>query len=262
MPIIRLEDRRRLEKFLRQHPYLHIYALCDLDDFFWPHTTWYGIIENDQLAAICMLYKAINFPVLHALAAPKNRTNLQRLLTGIHQNLPRSIYSHLSLGLKSDLERDWELTHHGEYLKMAYLNEDALAEQSAHKISSITSKMAPELLTLFQAGFSDHTFDPRMLVTGQYLGIWQNGDLVCAGGVHVYSPTYRVAALGNIVTHPTYRGRGMATAITLALCRRLSPNIDHIGLNVKAGNSAALNVYQRCGFRQIAQYEEIMLTKK
>ena len=86
--------------------------------------------------------------------------------------------------------------------------------------------------------------------------------MVCLGGVHVYSRAYKVAALGNIVTHPDYRSRGMATAITTALCRILSPQITHIGLNVKADNTDAIRVYERCGFNHVAGYDEVLLTKK
>ncbi len=262
MPIIPIDDRSRLEKFLRRHPYLHLYALGDLDDFFWPDTTWYGFTRNGQLTAICMLYNAITPSVLLALGVPENLPSLQSLVAGIHQNLPINIYGHLSPGLKSFLTSEWKMEPHGGYLKMAYLNFSGPEIYSTHKITPITPEMAPETLALCQASNPNHAFEPRMLATEQFLGIRKNGKLVSAGGVHVYSPTYRVAALGNIVTHPAYRGQGMASAITSALCRRLSVDIDHIGLNVKANNSPAIQIYQRCGFCQIAAYEEILLTKK
>ena len=37
-----LRDKNKIESFLRKNPFLHIYGLVDLDDFFWPRTTWYG----------------------------------------------------------------------------------------------------------------------------------------------------------------------------------------------------------------------------
>ena len=37
-----LSDRGRIEDFLRADAGLHLYELGDLDDFFWPRTTWCG----------------------------------------------------------------------------------------------------------------------------------------------------------------------------------------------------------------------------
>ncbi|MEM7348809.1 MAG: hypothetical protein AAF485_31655 [Chloroflexota bacterium] len=36
---ISIHSKEQLTDFFRQNPYLHIYALGDLDDFFWPYTT-------------------------------------------------------------------------------------------------------------------------------------------------------------------------------------------------------------------------------
>jgi len=81
---------------------------------------------------------------------------------------------------------------------------------------------------------------------------------VCVAGVHVFSPRYRVAALGNIATHPAYRRRGFATMATAAVCTHLAPLCDCITLNVKADNAAALSCYSRLGFGVCASYEEHM----
>ena len=36
----------------------------------------------------------------------------------------------------------------------------------------------------------------------------------------------------------------------------LQRTVDHIGLNVKADNAAAVACYRRLGFRPVAEYEE------
>jgi predicted GNAT family acetyltransferase len=102
-----------------------------------------------------------------------------------------------------------------------------------------------------------------MLETGLYQGIRRGGCLVSVAGVHVYSPRYRVAALGNITTHPDWRGRGLATLVSAKLCETLSKGgIEHIGLNVKADNVAALTCYERLGFRWAADYGEYTLERQ
>jgi ribosomal protein S18 acetylase RimI-like enzyme len=74
-------------------------------------------------------------------------------------------------------------------------------------------------------------------------------------------PTYRVAALGNITTHPDWRGQGLATKVTAAVCRSLRETVEHIGLNVHAENRAAIGCYEKLGFEIVTTYEEVMLTK-
>ncbi|HKB06503.1 MAG TPA: GNAT family N-acetyltransferase, partial [Gemmataceae bacterium] len=112
----------------------------------------------------------------------------------------------------------------------------------------------------YAVGYAANWFDLRQIETSHYYGLRVRGELVSAGGPHVYSPGQRVAALGNIVTHPDHRGRRYAAAVTARACAELRPTVDHIGLNVKADNVAALACYARLGFRPVAEYEEVMLT--
>ena len=99
-----------------------------------------------------------------------------------------------------------------------------------------------------------------MLETRRYVGIRVRGELVCVAGVHVWSPTWRVAALGNVATLPEARGRGLATTACAQLCRMLlNDGIDTIALNVRADNAAAIRSYEKLGFAQAADYVEVLL---
>ncbi len=119
-----------------------------------------------------------------------------------------------------------------------------------------------EALALYEHSYPGNWFDARMLETGRYYGLWDAGRLVSVAGVHVYSRRYRVAVLGNIATHPAHRGQGYATRVTARLCRTLQDEVDHIGLNVKADNIAAIHCYQRLGFETVATYAEFDLGRK
>jgi ribosomal protein S18 acetylase RimI-like enzyme len=116
---------------------------------------------------------------------------------------------------------------------------------------------------LYAAAYPGNFFVPRMLETGYYFGIRRGGMLASVAGVHVFSRPYKVAALGNITTRPDFRGQGLATAATVRLCQELrGAGIEHIGLNVKADNQAALECYKRIGFKQIADYGEYTMNAK
>ena len=76
----------------------------------------------------------------------------------------------------------------------------------------------------------------------------------------IYSQKYKVASLGNVVTHPDYRGNGLATSATARLCQSLAQTVDHIGLNVKADNTAAMGLYEELGVEKVGPYYECMIS--
>jgi ribosomal protein S18 acetylase RimI-like enzyme len=80
--------------------------------------------------------------------------------------------------------------------------------------------------------------------------------------LHSYSETYRVAALGNITTHPDFRGQGYAQQCTEALCRQLEKAVDLIGLNVRGDNVAAIHTYKKTGFEPVYEFSEMMLEQR
>src|SRR5947208_10651053 len=102
-----------------------------------------------------------------------------------------------------------------------------------------------------------------MLETGFYFGIHRGDVLMSVAGVHVFSQRYKVAALGNIATHPDARGQGLATTTTARLCQELlRAGIEHIGLNVRADNRGAIACYEKIGFERVAGYGEYTLELK
>jgi len=101
-----------------------------------------------------------------------------------------------------------------------------------------------------------------MLETGQYFGIRKAGKLVIIAGIHVYSPQYGVAVLGNIATAPNDRSKGYGTIVTARVCQSLLQDAAHIGLNVTAGNAAAIRCYEKLGFEAVAEYGECMMRRK
>jgi predicted GNAT family acetyltransferase len=101
-----------------------------------------------------------------------------------------------------------------------------------------------------------------MLETGHFYGIRRDHTLVSVAGVHVYSPLYKVGVVGNVTTHPDYRGKGLGTAVCARLCQQLLQTAEHIGLNVKADNVAAIASYKRLGFEVVGEYEEALLSTR
>jgi len=255
MPVISLSDRARLRAYFRRAPELHLYELGDLDDFFWPHTRWYALERGGDLHAVALLYTAGALPAAIAIG---DRPTLAELLDGIRDQLPARLYAHLTPGLVDALAPRYASEPHGEMRKLALADRARLAGVDTGAVLRLGPEDRAELEQFLARAYPGNWFDPRMLETGQYFAI-RDGVLVAAGGVHVYSPTERVAALGNIAVAESHRGRGLATRVTARICRSVLESVDHVGLNVRGDNRAAIACYERLGFATVAPYEEHLL---
>jgi ribosomal protein S18 acetylase RimI-like enzyme len=254
-----LHDRDAIAAWLRREPLLHLYALGDLDDFFWPYTQWYALAEGDDLRQVILGYTGAPLLILHALTSDAPG-EMRALLRSILYLLPRRIYTHLSAELVDVFADDYRVEPHGAYDKMALTDFARLDALDTSAVVQLAPADLAEITALYDAAYPGNWFDPRMLETGYYYGVRQGGLLLSVAGVHVYSQRYRVAALGNITTRPAARGRGLATLTTAKLCQELSRSVDHIGLNVRADNTTAIACYTKLGFIKIGQYGEYELT--
>lgn len=259
--LVSLHDRFVIEPVLRRNVFLHLYALGDLDPFFWPYTVWYGWEDGSDIRATLLLYAATETPTLLALAdAPFD--DLRALLRRATPLLPPRLYAHVSPECLDALAADFDVRPHGPHVKMALRDPSRCAAADTSGVEPLSAGHLDELHALYAAAYPGNWFDPRMLETGQYFGLRAGGRLVSAAGVHVYSPALRVAALGNVATHPAARRRGFAARVTARLCLSLLEQVDHVGLNVKADNPAALACYERLGFARVAAYEECALVRR
>lgn len=258
MRVICLHDKAPIADVLRRETALHLYGLGDLDDFFWPYTTWYGLEDGGKPRQVCLLYSGADPPTLLALAA-EPLDEMRALLRSILHLLPRRLWAHLSGDLVELFRAAYRVASHGPHYKMALARPERLAAVDTSAVEPVSAADLPALQRLYAASYPGNWFDPRMLETGYYYGVRDGAELLSVAGIHVYSPIYKVAALGNITTRPEARGRGLATAATAALCRALLPAVEHIGLNVKAGNTAAIAAYERLGFERVATYDECAL---
>jgi predicted GNAT family acetyltransferase len=64
--------------------------------------------------------------------------------------------------------------------------------------------------------------------------------------------------VGNVFTHPDYRGRGFATVCTSAVVEELISQSLDVVLNVGQTNEAASRVYQRLGFQVYCPFIEAL----
>ncbi len=257
-----IHDKAELENFLLERRTVNYYALGDLDDFFWPYTTWFALKDQAEIRALVLLYTGGETPTV-LVFGEDNQTEMLALVEGIRPLLPQRFYSHFSPGLDAPLRPYYTFSSGGEHYKMVLTHPEYLEEFDVSEVENLTFDSLQALLDFYAASYPGNWFDPRMLETGQYFGMRDEaGQIVSVAGIHVYSPAYKIAALGNITTLPSQRGKGLGTKTVARLCQALLETVDVVGLNVKADNAAAIHVYQKLGFEIVAPYFEYTAESK
>jgi ribosomal protein S18 acetylase RimI-like enzyme len=259
--LVRIEDRDVLEAWLRRDAAVHLYELGDLDDFFWPHTTWRGLVRDGELRAVSLLYSATELPVLLVQGRDGDREILRALLAALSPELPSRFYAHLTPGIADALGPSFSREPHATHDRMVLADRARIDGVDTREASLLGPGDVTELTAFYASAYPGNWFDARMLATGTYFGVRRGGSIVSVAGVHVVSRGRRVAALGNIATAASARGRGLARIVTAAVCKALANDADPIGLNVASTNAAAISLYRTLGFERVTCYEEALFTR-
>ena len=81
---------------------------------------------------------------------------------------------------------------------------------------------------------------------GGYIGIRDQGRLVAMAGERFKLPGF--TEVSAVCTHPDYRGRGYAAALTLAVATRIAARGETPFLHTFASNINAIRLYEKLGF--------------
>jgi len=264
-------DRAEIASLLRRDGALHLYELGDLDDFFWPSTTYWtldsggggpragGGPPGDPVA---LLYTGTTLPVLVALGRPAEAAAVRSLLRVLRPTLPARFYAHLLPGTVDALDGWGVEQDFGVHHRMVLADRGRLSRVDTSSATPLDPSHEGELLAFYHEAYPDNWFDARMLETGAYLGVRDaDGRLTSVAGVHVVSREQRVAALGNVATTARARGQGLGRVATAAVCKALAPATDLVGLNVARENAPAIALYRSLGFEHVELFDELLLRR-
>ena len=261
MGVVELEDKEEIAAFLRRNARAHVYELGDLDDFDWPYTRWFGWERGGRLEQVVLLYSEPTVPVLLAIADEPFGA-MEDLLRAVSAELPTALYVHATAPLLDALAERYAIEGAEPHLKLA-LGRAELLDLFAVPVEILGAADLAEIEAFYGAAYPGTWFVPRMLATDRYVGIRENGRLACVAGVHLHSPTWRVAALGNVATLPERRGQGLAKGACAALCLLLlADGIETVALNVRADNAPAITAYTHLGFEFATAYTEASLVAR
>jgi ribosomal protein S18 acetylase RimI-like enzyme len=222
------------------------YALADLDPTERERSEW--LVSQD---GVVLIYKGFDPPILFAHGDPEALTSLlDQVPPGVYQyTLRKSARTILGGRLQPKFELDmWRMV----------LDPEKYPGSMNHGATRLTANDLPAIMDLFATSPDPpDAFHERQLAAGPFFGVYEGDDLICMAGIHVISIQASVAAVGNVLTRPNQRGRGMATRASSAVVSELlNRGIQTIVLNVATANHPAIHCYQRLGFQPIYNYYE------
>jgi len=153
MEFVRIDDRDRIEAYLRLHADTHVYSLGDLEDEFWPHTTWYGALDGADIRAICPVFTLYDPPIVIAVSEPDNSV-MPHLLGSIADQLPDSFMVHLGPEALGALDGAFEISTLVPHWKMARKEPSRLEAVDTSQVRQLDHDDVPRLEALFDAVYS------------------------------------------------------------------------------------------------------------
>lgn len=248
-------DKNLLYGHFQKNPVLFGYHIGDLDDFYFGNCRW--AVDVDGRGEICesiLIYDGPAVPTVLALGPGRHLDNLIEELLPL---LPDRFYCHFQREHRSIFLKRFAGKPLGTHLKMKLESPASYQlDISANRIARLDLSNKKELIDLYNRSYPRNYFDVRMLKTGKYFGYFDGGRIIAVSGIHVYSDEYNIAVLGNIVTDPDHRNRGLATAVTSRLVAELVSEGKLVTLNVGAANHPAIRCYRKLGFEKVHEYEE------
>lgn len=241
--VFRLTDKRDIRDRLNADRTWAVYALADLDDDLFPHCEWWGCGSGLALVFHGLAIR----PVFVMGAATEVRALLAEpsVASGYLNLLPEHVASADGLYVFRQAHQMYRMRL--EQFRPRAGDAEVLGPADAEDVEA-----------LYATGDGGGVaFTRAQLDTGLFRGIREHGALIAVAGVHVASTAEGVAAAGNVFVRPDRRGHGRAQVVlSSTVAAILAQGIDTVALNVAQSNVAAVQAYERLGFRRALSYVE------
>jgi len=242
-------DRALLRAFLERDRLYAAYAICDLDDREFPRTRWGAAWSGGSIVGLVMEYAGGTPQPLFAMG---REDAIAVVLRDVIK--PRLAYIAALPPALPAIGSQYRLEPGPQMVRM-WVDRARFRPVEHPAVERLGPADSTDLNRLYQLGFGAW-LPPQSIAEGVYYGLRIRGRLVAAAGTHVVSHEARLAAVGNVLTHTDYRGRGYATAVTGAVTAELLASCDHVVLNVRADNPPAISAYRHLGYAEHIRFEE------
>lgn len=262
----RTTDLVRVRTILQRDPIAAAYMLGDLDPVYSHYCAWWVASRDGVDRSVVLVYTGFSAPVVLTFG---ETAGIAAIFAADLDGIPQRALVHLLPEHLAVVDQYFHLERLRPMLRMGlraghfrpHMGPIPPGYTAPNRLSH---RDTGDIMALFQF-YPDHFFEPHQLTAGHYYGVRVEGDegrLLAVAGIHVVSKSDRVAAIGNIVTNPDHRGRGLSTLCTSMLVMSLlDEGVELLALNVERKNVSAVRVYEKLGFREHVTYLEGFLVR-
>lgn len=225
----------------------NIFLLADLYPPYREHSSVYYALDGENIVGL-----AIGFPLfpIYDINVRADSLEVERaLLKRASRDIPPPL---LTLGDNSQLSR---------LRKMPDVMTISKVTKTVHmileKFTPLPTKHVPkraglddlERLKQFYKENPVEVFLPEQVTAGPCYFLEENGDILSVAGVHFEAP--QIGNLGNFITVPKYRKKGLGTACLQAVIEELLKRDKVVSLFVYPENTGAIRLYEQMGFKWV-----------
>ena len=247
-------DRDLLHAFLGRDRIFAAYAIADMDDAEFARTRWGLAFDGSEPVAVVMEYRGLSPQPLFVMGdADGVGTILRDIIRA------RVAFLAAKPEVVPAVEATYRVDPAADMVRM-HVDRETFRPVLGDAVR-LDAADTRHLSRLYELGLSA-ALPTESVASGVYYGVRRGSRLIAAAGTHVISPTYGVAAVGNVFTHREYRGQGLAKVVTSAVTTELLRSVDDVVLNVRADNPPALAAYRALGYREHTHFEERLVRRR
>lgn len=250
----RLSDPDQIRALLEPERAYAAYALAQLEPKRFYLSDWYTASGATGKALVVHSASGLGRALL-ALGDPQALDAILSLHPG-----PRFSFASLRPEHRPIVERYFVMTRQQLMVRMAVTTQSFAA--ATGPAVRLTGRDVATVNRLYSTEGVPAGYRPSHLEDGVYYGVYADGRLVSIAGTHVVSAAEGVAVVGNVFTHPRYRGRGLATIATSAATGDLLQRCPLVVLTVETENHPAIAIYKRLGYTPHCTLHETPLIRK
>ncbi|MBF6601131.1 MAG: GNAT family N-acetyltransferase [Dehalococcoidia bacterium] len=244
-----MHDREEIRRFLEARRPYAAYALGQLDPFLFRMTEWWLARREGERRAL----------VLHSHGGLGNATftmgevDALEALLRLHPG-PRHAFLTCEVHHLDTVLRYFELDQRQTMIRMQ-VTRDSFRGVDA-PVERLSGRAVREINQLYRTDGVPSFYSGRQIDDAVYYGAVRDGELVSIAGTHVISQMSGIAVIGNVYTHPRYRGLHLAEATTSAVTNLLLRTCREVVLSVDPTNTPAVRAYERLGYAEVARLIE------
>ncbi|HEX5478970.1 MAG TPA: GNAT family N-acetyltransferase [Dehalococcoidia bacterium] len=244
-----LRDREEIRRHLETRRAYAAYALGQLDPLMFPQSEWWTARAEGARRALVLHSRGGLGSATFAMGDSGALDAVLQLHPGPRHAFLTCEVAHLPVVLKY-----FELEQRQTMIRMRVTPEMFAPVHSP--VERLTGADSREINRLYRTDGVPSNYTSHQIDDSVYFGARMDGTLVSIAGTHVISSMSAIAVVGNVYTHPRYRGMHLAEATTSAVTELLLRTCREVVLSVDPTNTPAVRAYERLGYREVERLIE------